>query len=186
MCTLRQLLLGSLAAWSVAAEISFVVEATRNNGAVDISSELELVPLPPRQRWQHGTRHQSRPAPGKGSKRDTVSYSGNWCGASQHSTPNDQIVNTFSYLTAPNLKLRPGLPTPQFAAAWVGIDGAACKQALLQAGITTVVNSNGGQSASAWWQWYPDASYSIKGLPVKAGDWIAVNITAVTATEGKM
>jgi len=191
MWTLRQLLLGSLAAWSVAAEISFVVEGTRNNGAVNISSELELLPVPPRQRWQHGSRHRTSPPPSpsrssRESKRDTISYSGNWCGASQHSKPDDKIVNAFSYFTAPNLRLRKGIPPPQFAAAWVGIDGAECKQALLQAGVTTVVNSNGGQSAHAWWQWYPDASYQIRGIPIKAGDWVSVNVTAVSETEGKM
>jgi hypothetical protein len=182
----QHLLVGSLAVWTAAAEISFVVEATRDNGTVDISSELELVKLPPRQRWQHGSRHRSRSPPSKGGKRDVVSFSGNWCGASQHSTSDNQIVNAFSWLTAPDLKLRPGQPIPQYVAAWVGIDGAECKSALLQAGVTTVVNSNGGQSASAWWQWYPESSFTIKGFPVKPGDWVTVNVTAVSATEGKM
>lgn len=134
----RQLLVGSLAVWSVAAEISVSIEAIRDDG-VDFSSDIKLVPVPPRERWQHGTRGRARPPKGGSSKRDTISYSGNWCGASQHSTAKDPVVSAFSYFTAPNLTLRKGIPPPQYAAAWVGVDGAECKQALLQAGATTVV-----------------------------------------------
>lgn len=48
------------------------------------------------------------------------------------------------------------------------------------------VNANGGQSAWAWWQWFPEASYQIKGIPVKPGDWMSVNVTATTLTQGKI
>jgi len=48
------------------------------------------------------------------------------------------------------------------------------------------LNSNGGQSASAWWEWYPEAAYSIKNLPVKAGDWMSVNITLSSPTSATM
>jgi hypothetical protein len=44
------------------------------------------------------------------------------------------------------------------------------------------VNSNGGQSASAWWEWYPEAAFSIDGLRVKPGEWIQVDITASSPT----
>ncbi len=46
------------------------------------------------------------------------------------------------------------------------------------------VNSNGGQSASAWWEWYPEAAFNIDGLKVKPGDWMSVNITATSASSG--
>lgn len=95
-------------------------------------------------------------------------------------------MSSFSYFTAPNLRLRPKTPQPQYAAAWVGIDGASCNQALLQAGVTTVLNSNGQQSSWAWWQWFPEASFQIKGIPVKPGDWMSVNVTATTPTQGKI
>ncbi|EAQ93037.1 hypothetical protein CHGG_01272 [Chaetomium globosum CBS 148.51] len=120
----------------------------------------------------------------KAVERDTISYSSNWCGASQHAPPAEKITNAIGYFTVPDLTLRPGIPAPQFAAAWVGIDGAECNSTLLQAGFTTVVNSNGGQSASAWWEWYPEAAYSIDGLKVKPGDWVSVNITARDETSG--
>ncbi|KAK0730171.1 peptidase A4 family-domain-containing protein [Lasiosphaeris hirsuta] len=180
-----EFLVASLVAWSAAAELSFVAEGSQRGKKVDIK-ELDFQAIPPRRHWQEGSRSRSHPHVKDASKRADISYSGNWCGASQHSTSADQIVNAFSYFTAPDLQLRPGIPGAQYAAAWVGIDGAACKSALLQAGVTTVVNTNGGQSASAWWQWYPEASYSIKGLPVKPGEWMTVNITATSATSGKV
>jgi hypothetical protein len=186
----RQALVGSLAVWSVAAELTFVAEAVveHDGTIVDVTSELDFVKVPPRQRWQHRSPRRPNAPPGRGgnTKRDTISYSGNWCGASQHSTAQDQIVSSFSHFTAPNLKLRPRIPQTQYAAAWVGIDGASCTQALFQAGVTTVVNANGGQSAHAWWQWYPEASFQIKGVPVKPGDWMSVNVTAINATTGRI
>jgi hypothetical protein len=48
------------------------------------------------------------------------------------------------------------------------------------------LNSNGGQSASAWFEWVPLASYGISGFPVKAGDWIDVNITATDPNNARM
>jgi len=186
----RSALLGSLAVWSVAAELTFVADAEvvqADGTAVNITEVLDFVPVTPRQRWKHRSPQQPTTIPGRGTRRrDTVSYSGNWCGASQHSTSTDQIMSSFSYFTAPNLRLRPKTAQPQYAAAWVGIDGASCSQALLQAGVTTVLNSNGQQSAWAWWQWFPEASFQIKGIPVKPGDWMSVNVTATTATQGKI
>lgn len=142
----RQLLVGSLVVWSAAAELTFVAEAHTDGGA-DITSDLNFVKIPPRQRWRHRSpRNRDRP-PSGGSKRDTVSFSGNWCGASQHSTTTDQIVSAWSHFTAPDLKLRPNIPQTQYAAAWVGIDGASCTQALLQGGVTTVVSAASLSSA---------------------------------------
>ena len=145
-CT-RDLLLGLLAASSVAAELSFVAKAYREDTSADISSALDFVPVPPRQRWRHGSRYRSNAR----GKRDPVSYSGNWCGASQHTDPAaDPIVNAFSFFTAPDLRLRDKIPPPQFAAAWVGIDGASCKSALLQAGVTTIVSRCRSPSIAAY------------------------------------
>jgi len=140
----RQALVGSLAVWSVAAELTFSAEAEVqvDGAAVDITEQLDFVKVPPRERWQHRSPRRPNPPPGRGTaKRDTLSYSGNWCGASQHSVATDQIVSSYSYFTAPNLKLRPKIPQTQYAAAWVGIDGASCTQALFQAGVTTVVRA---------------------------------------------
>ncbi|KAK3329944.1 peptidase A4 family-domain-containing protein [Apodospora peruviana] len=176
----RSILFSLLAACSVAGELSFTVTAERGGEEVD-ASDLNIVRIPSRQHSRQG------PATNEDEKRNTISYSGNWCGASQHAAnASDQIVNAFGSFTAPDLTLRPGLPAPQFAAAWVGIDGASCKSTLLQAGVTTVINSNGGQSASAWWEWFPDAAFKISGLTIKPGDWMSVNITTSSLTTAKV
>ncbi|KAL2180588.1 protease [Thermothelomyces heterothallicus CBS 202.75] len=178
----RSLSLASLisSACTVTAQLSFVASVKQHGKEVDASS-LSFVRIPPlERRW-----HASRPRRGQNNRtveRDAVSYSANWCGASQHAADSDGIKSVLGYFTAPDLTLRPGTPAPQFAAAWVGIDGAACNTTLLQAGVTTIVNSDGGQSASAWWEWYPEASYTISGLKVKAGEWMSVNITTKDAS----
>jgi Peptidase A4 family len=136
---IRTCLITLAVAWGVAAELSFVATAQWGDQVVDIS-DLEFVPIPPRQHANHGTTLDANVTSTE--KRETIGYSGNWCGASQHSTPSDQIVNVFGYFTAPELTLRPDTPAPQYAAAWVGMDGASCPQTLLQAGVTTVVGVN--------------------------------------------
>jgi hypothetical protein len=185
----RSLLLTALAATTAAAELTFVASAQQDGKEVDASA-LQFVPIPP-------SRHRQFLLPQLGNRlaaaveqRDAhVSYSSNWCGASQHAPSNsnaDGIASVFGDFTAPDLTLRAGQAAPQFASVWVGLDGAQCNTTLLQAGVTTVVNSNGGQSANAWWQWYPDSSYSISGFQVKAGDWISVNITTTSATDATL
>ncbi|KAK3393297.1 peptidase A4 family-domain-containing protein [Podospora didyma] len=180
----------SVLAWSVGAELTFVATARQGGREVD-RSDIKFSAIPPRQHRRHGPPYTNVNATSHADvntrrDRDNVSYSGNWCGASQHSSTSEPISNVFAYFTAPDLTLRTETPAPQFAAAWVGIDGANCRKTLLQAGVTTIVNSNGGQSASAWWEWYPEAAYTINNLPVKPGDWLSVNITATTPTTAKI
>lgn len=129
---------------AASAELSFVAKVEQEGQEVDASS-LGFVPIPP---LAH-RKHASRPLGGS-EERDPVSYSSNWCGASQHSTPSEPITNVFSFFTVPDLMLRPEVPAPQFAAAWVGIDGAECKSALLQAGVTTIVRACIWQLTYAW------------------------------------
>ncbi|KAL1843845.1 hypothetical protein VTJ49DRAFT_7196 [Mycothermus thermophilus] len=183
----RALLLASLAVSTVTAELSFTASMKQDGKEVDVS-KLDFRRVPP---LRHGRRRAHGGRGGRGGQRgdqpaarDLISYSSNWCGASQHTTQNDGISNVVGYFQVPDLTLRPGAPPPQFAAAWVGIDGAECNTTLLQAGVTTVVNSNGGQSAYAWWEWYPEAAFSIDSLRVKPGEWLSVDITASSPTSG--
>jgi hypothetical protein len=132
---LRSICLASLAASTATAQLSFVASVQQEGQDVDASG-LNFVPIPP---LRH-RKHASHPQHDQGrAERDLISYSSNWCGASQHATRSDGVSNVFGYFTVPDLTLRPGLPTPQFAAAWVGIDGAECNSTLLQAGVTTIV-----------------------------------------------
>jgi hypothetical protein len=138
---IRSIFLWGLAAATVAAELNFVA-SVRTRGNVD-ASNLKFVPIPPLTRGRHGS------WPGRGdsrAERDVVSYSSNWCGASQHSSRSDGIASVFGTFTVPDLTLRPGLPAPQFASAWLGIDGAECNSTLLQAGVTNIVRATPDQA----------------------------------------
>jgi hypothetical protein len=135
--SVRSLFLASLVASTATAQLSFVASVQQEGQDVDASS-LNFVPIPP---LRH-RKHDSRPHHGHSrEERDLISYSSNWCGASQHASRSDGVYSVFGYFTVPDLQLRPGVPAPQFAAAWVGIDGAECNSTLLQAGVTTVVRN---------------------------------------------
>lgn len=164
MWSLRALLLTALLSSPLpaAAQLSFVASAEHEGKPIN-APDLAFVPIPPLRHRRHGTARAHHPhgdnsattSSGSESKRaqaeerrDLVSYSSNWCGASQHaSSKTDGVASVFGYFTVPDLTLRGGGPAPQFAAAWVGIDGAECNTTLLQAGVTTVVSclSPGGR-----------------------------------------
>jgi hypothetical protein len=134
----RAVALASLVASTVTAELSFVATVQQEGQDVDASS-LDFVRVPALGHGKHAPRgHRGQH---KAAERDAISYSSNWCGASQHTTPADGIASVVANFMVPDLTLRPGKPAPQFAAAWVGIDGAECNTTLLQAGVTTIVSA---------------------------------------------
>jgi hypothetical protein len=134
----RAVALASLVASTVTAELSFVATVQQEGQDVDASS-LDFVRVPALGHGKHAPRgHRGQH---KAAERDAISYSSNWCGASQHTTPADGIASVVANFMVPDLTLRPGTPAPQFAAAWVGIDGAECNTTLLQAGVTTIVSA---------------------------------------------
>ncbi|KAB5549536.1 concanavalin A-like lectin/glucanase domain-containing protein [Coniochaeta sp. 2T2.1] len=193
-------LLPLLFASVAAAEMSYTVTATQGGKRIDASHlTLEAIPWKSwtHSRWSSTTNSTSSSSPGahkshrssSGSseidKRAPISYSSGWCGISKRGPSNDPIKTVVGSFTAPNLRDRTGT-YPQFGAAWVGIDGASCQSTLVQAGVTTILNSNGGQSASAWFEWVPNASYTIPKFPVKAGDWLMVNVTALTKNSAQI
>lgn len=137
----RSIFLAALAATAVTAELSFVASVQQDGHEdVDAAALLKFVPIPPSRHRKHASpsRHGDSRA-----GRDLVSYSANWCGASQHVPQSEEISSVIGYFTVPDLTLRPTSPAPQFAAAWVGIDGAQCNTTLLQAGVTTIVGLPG-------------------------------------------
>jgi hypothetical protein len=147
------LLLASVLSRMAAAELTFSATAVQRGKEIDTSG-LEFVPIPPRS-WSRphfrqggGSNSTTAGSPPGGQttqrnndKRAAISYSADWCGVSQHSTNNNPITSVYGIFSAPNLTQRPGYSYPQYGAAWIGIDGASCQTALLQAGITTVVSS---------------------------------------------
>jgi len=140
-----------LASSTVTAQLTFTARVQQFGQDAD-ASELDFVPIRPtghrklpssyyRQRGSVNGTVTLTNASDKG-ERDLVSQSANWCGASQHTEGGDQVANIFGMFTVPDLMLRQEKAPPQFASAWVGIDGAACSSVLLQAGVTTVVSED--------------------------------------------
>lgn len=161
-----------------------VVAASRNGGTPVDPSKIKLLPkeLNPSQLDRlNGT------GAGGGKKNNRrsnpVGYSGNWCGASQHTTTSDRFTSVSGVFTVPDLSLRPSTATPQFVASWVGIDGASCNTALVQAGATTEISSTSVQTSNLWFEWIPDAAYTISSLPASPGDYIHVNVTATSSSQ---
>ena len=161
---------------SAAAELTYTATVVQDGKQLDPSSALKFLTVPPR---SHLPSHNATGA-SLISKRNTASD--DWCGVTQKARGGDSISNIFGYFTVPDLTLRKGHDAPQFASAWVGIDGWTCKSALLQAGISTQVNADGSQVTAASFEWYPDRAYSIEGFPGKSS---TASAAAAAAAAGR-
>ncbi|KAF8557079.1 hypothetical protein OG21DRAFT_1596065 [Imleria badia] len=107
-----------------------------------------------------------------------VQYSSNWAGAIW-----DRSDGIFTTVTGTFT-----VPTPSgssgAAAAWVGIDGDTCGNAILQTGIDFTV-TDGKVSYDAWYEWFLDYSYDFSGITIDAGDEIKTTVAASSKTSGK-
>jgi len=65
----------------------------------------------------------------------------------------------------------------------VGIDGDTYTNAILQTGIDLNVAADGSVSFDAWYEWYPDYSYTFD-LAINAGDEVSMTVIASSSTEG--
>jgi hypothetical protein len=138
--------------------VSFTYAARRitSHGKEAAPANFTFTPIPPnvprsQSRWGSPSESASS-SPGRGQHRGgatkrrrskasgTVEASANWCGATLSTTADDPISSVFAYFQTPNLSLVDSEAAPQYAAAWVGIDGASCQSAMVQAGVTTVVS----------------------------------------------
>jgi Peptidase A4 family len=114
-------------------------------------------------------------------------YSSNWGGAVIKAPPAGQIFNAVSgsfIVPTPSIPSN-GLGTGEsFAAAvWVGIDGDTYTNAILQTGVDLNVAADGSVSFDAWYEWYPDYSYTFD-LAINAGDEVSMTVIASSSTEG--
>lgn len=196
MKTLSRLLAAALLATTAAALDLKVVEATINGVSRDPSS-IRIVPQPPHSRGtgqtlgghadtSHSKTHVFSKKPRMSAKRSNpIRYSGGWCGASQKGPRTNKFTGMSSMFQAPELTARPNVPLPQYAAAWIGIDGNSCSGTLLQAGVTTTKTST-AHTSSAWLEWIPNAAYGIPDFPVSPGDWMNINITVTSSTSATM
>jgi len=110
----------------------------------------------------------------------------NWGGAILTAPPAGQTFNAVSAsFTVPTPSKPAGVSGSSFAAsAWVGIDGDTAQNAILQTGVDFNVASSGAVSFDAWFEWFPLASTDFSGIPIKAGDVIALSVVATTSSTG--
>ncbi|OAA59339.1 proteinase aspergillopepsin II [Cordyceps fumosorosea ARSEF 2679] len=66
-------------------------------------------------------------------------------------------------------------------AAWVGIDGYGCQNAILQTGV----QAHGDGTVRAWYEWWPEPPvYYDDQFPVSDGDVIRMSVNATSANSG--
>ncbi|KAJ4414838.1 hypothetical protein N0V82_007686 [Gnomoniopsis sp. IMI 355080] len=106
-------------------------------------------------------------------------YSQNWAGALLVGSGYTAVTGIITVPTPTGAN-----PATQSAgAAWVGIDGGTCSQAILQTGIDWYV-TNGQVSYDAWYEWYPDYSYDFSNIAIRAGDSIRMTVLVSSTTNG--
>jgi Peptidase A4 family len=94
-------------------------------------------------------------------------------------------VGVFSTWRIPSVSIPPNLDwsvDPQMLrnSSWVGLGGVGVGNiAILQAGVDHVIDATGKISYLAWVEWYPNNSWYF-GLPVSAGDEIAIAVQLVS------
>jgi hypothetical protein len=126
---------------SVLADFTFNVTAVSKGNKIDWKAAgLEILTIPQQSRFhRHGDNSTAGTQHPHGKR---AGVSGNWCGISQKVQSNrDTLSSVYGHFQVPNLSFRPGFPYPQWASAWIGMDGGTCSSALLQSGVTVVVRS---------------------------------------------
>ncbi|KAJ4388803.1 hypothetical protein N0V93_006263 [Gnomoniopsis smithogilvyi] len=108
-----------------------------------------------------------------------TTYSANWAGALLVGSGYTAVTGTITVPTPTGANAA----TQSAGAAWVGIDGGTCSQAILQTGIDWYV-TNGQATYDAWYEWYPDYSYDFSGITINAGDSIRMTVLASATTNG--
>ncbi|KZT03720.1 uncharacterized protein LAESUDRAFT_729021 [Laetiporus sulphureus 93-53] len=113
-----------------------------------------------------------------------VQYSPNWAGAVYAESEGSFTAVTGTF-TVPTPSVPSGSSGGTYsAAAWVGIDGDTCQNAILQTGVDFTVDENGDVSYNAWYEWYPEVSYDFSGISFSAGDVVQLTVTASSTTSG--
>jgi hypothetical protein len=192
--------LGLLAALPLLAQVvtclQVSVSATHKGQAIDASDivlrEVESTsnlfkklhddPAPPTRNPRGQRRSERREEAGPLGKRNEILYTGDWCGATSSTPSTNKITNVQGYYQVPAPTVRASQGTPQYAGAWVGIDGVTWSTSLVQAGTASAIAGPGETAFWAWFEWVPAASYIIDSFPVDPGDWIWVSITPSSST----
>lgn len=141
-----------------------------------------------RKRVAAGRRTRGNPPLNKSASTDTtevhgpvkhVSYDSNWAGVVQIGSGITEVSGTFN-----NPAVTSGSGASQYGAAyWVGIDGDTCQSAILQTGVSGTIE-NGQPQYAAWYEWYPDYSYTFSGFEVNPGDQITASVQSSGTNSG--
>jgi len=174
-------------------EFEFTVTAS-HNGVPIPESEIELKPFEPGSApWHTEEDSSSQSGPTmrhrmKSKRANPIAYSNNWCGSVRKTTGTNKIKKLHAYFQHPGCSKRTGVTQyPQATAVWGGIDGDSWTSALLQAGtVCKIDNSTGIVRHEAWWQWVPNAAYTITSMPIAAGDWFEVEIDTKSTTSARV
>ncbi|KAK7420921.1 hypothetical protein QQX98_002485 [Neonectria punicea] len=111
-----------------------------------------------------------------------VEYSSNWAGAVLVGTGFNSVTGTVK-VPKPTIPSGGNTRTTYYASAWVGIDGDTCANAILQTGIDVGIQGS-TYIYEAWYEWYPDYSYTFTGFAISAGDSIKMTVKANSKTSG--
>ncbi|EPS99593.1 hypothetical protein FOMPIDRAFT_1124041 [Fomitopsis schrenkii] len=113
-----------------------------------------------------------------------VVYGDNWAGAVYDSYPSGTFTSVTGTFTVPTPNAPSGGSGSYSAAAWVGIDGDTCSNAILQTGVDFTIDDSGSVSYGAWYEWYPEPSYDFDSISFSAGDSVQLTVTASSTTSG--
>lgn len=151
----------------VLAEFKYSVTASHGGKPVK-PSDIVLERVSPGSHQLNRTLSRPKPKPRGGHEKRSngIMFSSNWCGAIQNSPATNPITTVKGYFQVPTVTQRTGLTSfPQMVAPWVGIDGATYPNAILQSGIACELDSTGVQTNWAWFEWVPDAAYTLSTFP---------------------
>lgn len=155
-----------------------------------VDGEIERVV--PSFRLNQGKRHS--PTAGKQVASESTYSSTTWSGsvvAAPANTSFDYIEGNFTVpqTRSPYLAPRPQAGTWR-SAIWAGIDGFGSDKVtqagdVLQIGLECY-NYYGLASPDTaviypWWEWYPEDEVEIKGFPVSAGDYLSLEVVALSS-----
>jgi hypothetical protein len=119
-------------------------------------------------------RHQSHPHVPLSNKVNIPGHSSNWCGyvtETQLNPSPNTVSAVYGSWVAPSIQ---HTKSDTYCAVWVGIDGFS-SNSVEQIG-TGHDFIQGQEQHYAWFEMYPNGSYSIESFPVQAGDVLSASV----------
>ncbi|MDR3646091.1 MAG: G1 family endopeptidase [Candidatus Babeliales bacterium] len=150
---------------------NFQIFAVKDSDGYELL-ECKLMPIVRNSQRKDSRRHGSHPHLGI---KEITESSTNWSGYVTATNLKNPAKNSVSEIYGTwNVPTLSPTPDHSYCSVWVGIDGFA-SSSVEQLG-TECDWVNGKQVNYAWYEMYPDYSYSITNFPVKAGDSITASV----------